>query len=335
MSRWLPRLRRLLYGALPVFILALIFQRIDLDRLGGLALQLSPAPVVWGVLASGVIVMLGALRWHLLRGPAAAAEGYASSLGGYWRALAAGLLLPGSLGMDAYRVLEAAGRPGGTLGAAQGVVAEKLAALAACALVVGATLPVLAPQRLPVGAGLIGGALAGLAACALGLLAVLRSRRCHAAWTRAALALAARAGRSAGALPTGPVGVAPAAGFGRTRPAAALCASAAVFAVSAWQSHLFFSAMAWPVPYVVNLLAAPLLFLAFAVPITFGTLGVREAAFIGIYGAFDVPAECALLASFCGLAAFLGSCSVGAVLLHLQGRRGAGARSPRGEIGTA
>ena len=329
MKPGLRRLRGLVRWGLPVVILAVIVRRIDLDRLGGLAAGLAPAALAWGAAASVAIVMLGALRWHWLRGATASRDSYRASLGLYWRALAAGLVLPGSIGMDAYRVIDAIDRPAGSLGAAQAVLAEKLAALAACALIVGTLLPLLGAERLPIGRGALAGALAGLAAGAIALLALLRWPPVQAAWARAARALAARAGRPA---ERGPGASAPPMRFGAGRSAGALAVSAAIFAVSAWQSHLFFAAMAWPVPYLVNLLATPLLFVVFALPLTIGTLGVREAAFITLYGAFGVPAECALLASFCGLAAFLGSCSIGALLLHRQAPRSA---TPAGEVGAA
>ena len=329
MKPGLHRLRGLVRWGLPVAILAVIAQRIDLGRLGGLAAGLAPGALAWGAGASVAIVMLGALRWHWLRGSTGPRDGYRASLGLYWRALAAGLVLPGSIGMDAYRVLDAVDRPAGSLGAAQAVLAEKLAALAACALIVGALLPLLGAEHLPVGRSVLAAALAGLAAVVLGLLALLRWPPVQAAWRRAGRALAARAGRQQAAEPGA---IAAPTSFGTGRWAGALGVSAAIFAVSAWQSHLFFAAMDWPVPYLVNLLAAPLLFLVFALPLTIGTLGVREAAFIAIYGAFDVPAECALLASFCGLAAFLGSCSIGALLLHRQRPRSAG---PAGKASAA
>ena len=90
--------------------------------------------------------------------------------------------------------------------------------------------------------------------------------------------------------------------------------SMAVFGASALQAQVFFAAIGIDVAFEVNLIVTPMLFLVFTLPISFGSIGVREAAFIMVYGAFGVAAEAALLVSFCGLAAMLVGNGLGALM---------------------
>ena len=59
------------------------------------------------------VVALGALRWHfLLRRYECASFPLARSVGEYWKSMAVGVLVPGSLGSDAYRVMIAGRQKG-------------------------------------------------------------------------------------------------------------------------------------------------------------------------------------------------------------------------------
>jgi uncharacterized membrane protein YbhN (UPF0104 family) len=68
----------------------------------------------------------------------------------------------------------------------------------------------------------------------------------------------------------------------------------------------------------VNLFITPLLFLLYALPISFGGLGIREGAFILAYSAFGVPTETALIISVTGLMGNLLSYGIGAGLILLD-----------------
>ncbi len=337
-------LRRLAYWGLPPLLLALVFRRVDIARLQTLLQQIDGALFSAGLLASPVVVVLGALRWQML---VRCHPGYRpplrTTLGDYWRSLAIGVLAPGSIGMDAYRVVLLGRRTGRLLAAAVLVVLEKLAALLACVLLLAVLLPSQAPDRaagwvrhggtvaaaalliaLTGAAILVGpGRRPGLRRLARGLR--LRVRRTGRRLARKALASGARAeARSAANTVIGAPHYSFAAG------AAVLALSVAVFGVSAAQAQLFFAALGQSVDWHVNLLVAPLLFVAFALPITFGTLGVREVAYVLFYGVFGVAAEPALLVSFCALIGLLGNYTIGSVLHLGTGRLPATGIRPAG-----
>lgn len=82
-------------------------------------------------------------------------------------------------------------------------------------------------------------------------------------------------------------------------------------------SQLFFISLDFDIPFIVNLFVTPVLFFIFLLPISFGSLGVREVAFISIFGVFGLPAEVALLVSFFGLAGLLLNYTISGLVMLL------------------
>lgn len=321
---------RRLYWALPPALLAILFSRIDVGRFLQLARHVDAALVLAGMGLSLGIVATGALRWHLLvRSHRDLRPTWGASLVSYWRCLSMGALTPGSLGADALRVMALGRQTRRFVEAAWLLLTEKAAALLACVVL----LIVLLPAHLPPPWGLPGpsttavitpfGLVVGVAALMTVLgLAMMAWRPRFRSASRRLRAWAIRLGRRVDRLRPTTKGASRAVSHPRSsRPVLSGTllglvglVSVAVFVLSAAQAHLFFAAIGHPVSYAVNLCVTPLLFLVFAVPISFGTLGVREVAFVVLYGAFGVPAEQALLVSFLGLCALLSSHAVGALL---------------------
>lgn len=332
-------LRRLLYWCLPPVVFWIICTRIDTGRLQTLLAHADGWLVLCAAALLVPITVLGAWRWQSL---SARYGGTRFSLGQavaeYWKSLAVGLLLPGSIGSDAYRVLLAGRRSGLYLRAAYVIVVEKLAALAACMLLVAAAYPVLGVNHLPDtvntvvhalywGAVALGGlviliALTGLGRWVARLAAALGSRI-----DAVAVRVAALASRRAGAAIEPPAGTE--ARRSALAPYVALPAlgfSLAVFVLVAAQSQLLFLAFGHPVGFTANLFVTPLLTLLYALPISFGGLGLREGAFILAYGAFGVPMETALVISLCGLVGNLLTYAIGACLFATAAPQPAPAR---------
>jgi len=85
--------------------------------------------------------------------------------------------------------------------------------------------------------------------------------------------------------------------------------------ISAAGGNIIFMALKTDVPIIVNIFVATLMFIIFMVPISFGTLGIREGSFIVLYGMFGIPSETALAASFLGLVSLLSLTSVDGIIL--------------------
>ncbi len=82
--------------------------------------------------------------------------------------------------------------------------------------------------------------------------------------------------------------------------------------------NLLYRSLGAALPAVANIFVNTLLFYIFILPISFGTLGVREGGNILFYGLFGVEAETALAASYLSLACVLLAISAGGVILFID-----------------
>lgn len=327
--------RKILYWGLPPLILFLIFRRIDLEQLGQIVSNANLFLVLSGIMMLVPVVVLGALRWYfLMRRYDCGSLPVATSVVEYWKSLAAGFLVPGSLGSDAYRVMVLGQEKGHYLRSAFVIGVEKLAALFICAILIAGLYPLLAPNHLPNAVAQLVDAIyvIFLGGIALGISAMLVRQR---GWGRrladvinAQFAAMARRVGSLAATPPSQDEQVPRTGLALMMsvfsPAIALPAlglSLAIYLVSAAQSQVFFLAFGYEIPFSINLFITPLLFLVYALPISFGGIGIREGAFILAYSAFGVPAETSLVISFSGLLGNLISYAIGASLLLSSKRR--------------
>lgn len=331
--------RLMLYWGLPPLVLYLVLTRIDVDRLGQLVSNAELRFILLGIVLIVLVVASGAMRWHfLLIRYGCASQPFAKSLNEYWKSIAIGVFIPGSLGSDAYRVMVLGRQKGYYLRSAFVILVEKIGSLFSCAILIAALYPLLAPNHLPPVVSQIVDALYSffLLGIALVLFVILVRRkswvgRLADAFSTRLEALARRVA-SRSSTPPAEEERSP-----RTKlslllsmfsPAVALptvAVSLAIYLVSAAQSQLYFQGLGYDIPFVVNLFVTPLLFLLFILPISFGGIGIREGASIMLYGAFGVPAETALVVSFCSLLAMLLSYAIGAALfLFSKHRQNAG-----------
>jgi uncharacterized membrane protein YbhN (UPF0104 family) len=245
----------------------------------------------------------------------------------YWKSLAVSIAAPGSLGSDAYRVL-LLGRSSGYLRNAFVIVIEKVVALFSCALLIACAYPLIPYDHAP---GTLSRAVETayfffLAAVLIAVF-VVAVRKQH--WAkRLGLGISAHvdilAARIAARIPgaqrgqeltgRGSVSIMMSL-FSPAIVVPAIAFSLAVLLIAALQAQFFFDALGYHVPFTVNVVITPVLFLVFSVPISFGGIGIREATYVLLYGAFGVPAEAALLVSFCAWFSILSSQAIGAVLL--------------------
>jgi len=85
--------------------------------------------------------------------------------------------------------------------------------------------------------------------------------------------------------------------------------------VSAVGNQIFFRAVGYPIPIMVNLFLCPIFYFIFILPISFGSIGIREGVYILLYGFFGVPQETALLVSFLNFAGIILNQFIGALLI--------------------
>jgi len=313
---------------LVVTIFAVIFKSVDWHRFVSVFTQVNPWLILVGISYYPLVIMMGALRWHTtLRAYHSERVHYAASLKDYWSGLAIGVFAPASLGWDVFRVAVATRRYGNVIANSATIVVEKLMALLTCASLVALLVPFMdiaadnreLPQIIKISYIVLLSTLGGL------VIAVLIAR--HGASMRLIQRLSdkltqwvarlsqsedasASQNRSLGAI------FAP-----LRRPGILLRITIFSFLIqltSAVGNQIFFVAVNYDLPFLVNLFVVPVLYFVFLLPISFGSLGIREGAYILLYGAFGVPMETALLVSFLNLSGILLNNLVGGIMLALN-----------------
>lgn len=328
MSKLNRLLRQLLFWGLPVAIFYVVFQRVDFEALKANVLLVDLPWMLLGLSVHPLIMLLGAARWnYLLCNHISADITLAQTSKFYWMGFPMTLLFPSGLGWDAHRALVSGRRYGRFALNAGVIVVEKIIALIATMLLIVTVYPFafshasstayqqvfshaflfLLVMLLVLGttsfflryrltAELLGRVDKYFAGKLKAILAAIRAKE-RFDYTN----LSTRDLLSPLASPRqfGPV----------------LIYSLAIQTGSAVASQLYFVAVGYDVPFVVNLFVTPFIFLALVMPISFGGLGIREGAFIILYRQFGVPMEIALLVSFFTLMGVLLNHMIGALIL--------------------
>ena len=336
-TKWKKRMnfiRRGLYLAIPVIILYLIFQKIDIAEFKLNISKTNPLLVAFGVGYYPLVILIGALRWQLLMIQYNKKKAKLSYiLKHYWIGLALGFFTPASLGWDGYRIV-VSGRYFGqyTLNIAV-IFVEKLMALVTCMSMIILLYPIvpitpspvikqtlimayilffasmilLAFINLVLKNRMLSGLLERLEVHFLSMLTKIRSRLGQEKKIRETRLPF----RSIIEPLTSPKKLVP-----------ILIISFGIQLVAAIGNQIFFRALSYDLPFIVNLFISPILFFVFLLPISFGGLGIREGAYILLYGLFGVPAEIALLVSFFNLSGVLLNNLIGGILMLISNVKG-------------
>lgn len=334
MRKWLSLLYRILYWAIPVIILYMIFKRIDFSAFKLNIAKTNPWLVALGMALYPFIMILGALRWHVLltqynkRKPKL---GFV--LKHYWIGSAIGRFTPASLGWEAYRVA-VSGRYFGHYSVNVAVVgAEKLLALLVCMSLIIILYPVI-----PIHASLELNTILRIAYILFSVAVILfllinfslRNRVVSMFLSKLELffsALLKRIANKVGLSEQVPTNGLPIRAMIEplTVPRQVIPNIVLTFGiqlVSATCVHIYFWALGYDLPFIANLFVTPILYFIFFLPVSFGSLGIREGAFILLYGLFGVPPETALLISFFALSGTLLNNLIGGLLMLLSNVKG-------------
>jgi len=340
-----PNLRRLAFWCklvVPAALLTVIFCTVDfrglLHSLATVNFKLAVATLFFGYLLPTVI---STWRWHaILRRFYGSDISRGALLKHFWIGMFVGYLTPSGIGTDIYRVRATAARAGGFEKSAAVVVGEKVFILLGNVLLLMGAYPLVsdlmaADPRVNHAITLLYGC--GLAAAAILLLVALAGPELSGRLVRPFRvkigAAIDRLARQAGITVAG-------AGERRWSPVTALSPFFAwrnqglviAFAilgqvVASYGGRLMLLSVGVDLPLTAHLVVWTLITFIFLMPISFGTLGVREASYIVLFGLFGVGKESALAASFVGLACTLILIGIGGVIwLADTLLRGAGKR---------
>jgi len=316
--------------AVPVVLLSIIFATIDWRKLGAHCSEVSFALMALALVVGYFSqVLIASARWKYVLGHCYHIDvPYCRLVRYFWVGMFLGYFVPANLGMDAYRVMRAAKHGGGYAKNITAILIEKVSVLAGSAVLVIVCYPIIRSSMTPHHALARAVEIIYLAAlCALplclGVWLVLVPRRHHE--LRRTLAIKAdelvdtvvsRVCRSpSDERSRASVGDLIRPFFHWKHLVYLLLFTLVNRLVSGIGGHFLFLSLGIALPVLVNVFATTLLFIIFTLPISFGTLGVREGSFIVLFGLFGVEKEAALAASFLGLACILLTIATGGLIL--------------------
>jgi len=315
-----------------LIVLFVVFKNIDFARFKSCLVGANPWLIALGLAHAPVLILIAAFRWRfLLLQYHRNGLLFSHTLKHYWIGLALGFFTPASLGLDAYRVV-ISGRDFGEYSMNTAIIlVEKLMALVTCMLLIVLLYPFLPIRLSPTFTSIYYSAYILLAiACVViaTIIFVLRNRAASRLLRRLELFISGileKLGKKFGMgdrEKTMNISI-----RSMIEPLAnpsvitVIVASFGIQLVSSIKSQVFFCALGYNIPFIVNLFVAPALYFIFLLPISFGSIGIREGVYVVIYGLFGVPAEIALLVSFFNLfGMLLNNCVGGGIILLSKSR---------------
>lgn len=328
-------LKKTAYFALPVVLLYIILKNADLNRLVILIKESNPIYILLGVAIRPLQIAIGSHRWHIF------STYYSSTtipLGiskkNYWTGLAIGYFTPGNVGWEAHKVISTGKVSGSYLASVLSLVAEKLLGLLSVLVVIMISFPLvfgsLEINRKPWLYGYL------IALAALLIIVIVRysvnRKWVHATYDRFRK-LIGRMIRKITAkyrlidennkMDSEDNKVQSLFSLVKNKRAFSriILLSMAILLTSSLGLQFLFMGLGYSINFMVNIFAAPVFLVLFLIPISFGSIGVRESAYILLYSQFGVPLETALAVSFLNLFGLLLNSIIGAAVMFVNNIR--------------
>jgi uncharacterized protein (TIRG00374 family) len=333
-SRKLLRLiRKAFYYIIPPVILVYIFMNIDINSFFTSLKNIELKYYLLALVLYPLIICVGAYRWYYLkRKMINPSIPLSFSMNNYWIGRSVGFLAPGSIGWDIYRIIAATRKYGSLIKNTFVAVIEKILGLSVCSLIIIVSFPFLdissndVINRIMILAYIIFFSLVVFVAIA-GLFSkrfefvtrianrVQKSLLDKLKNTRFKFSqyLKQETGEDQEIkynlkriIPSIPV---------------LLILSIIIQLIASFAVYLIIKSLNYDLPYYVPLFIAPVLTFIFLLPISFGSLGIREGAYIFFYGIFGMDQEAALLLSFLTLSGALITVLIGAIVMQVSSVR--------------
>jgi uncharacterized protein (TIRG00374 family) len=323
-------IQKALYWIIPPVILVYIFLKIDINSFIISIKNIELEYYLLGLVFYPVFMLIGGYRWYYLKKRMVdSANPVSFSINNYWIGLSIGFLAPGTIGWDIYRIIAATRKYGKLIRNTFVAVIEKLSGLAACSMIIIVSFPFLdissneVINRIMVSSyivffGLVVFTLgAGLFSSRFQFITRIANRaqrslleRLQNTRYRFSRYIKEETGGEQDVkynlkkvIPGLPV---------------VLLSALAIQLVSSFAIFIFIKALNYDLPYYIPMFISPVMFFIFLLPISFGTLGIREGAFIFFYGIFGMDQEAALLLSFLTLSGRLLNVIIGAIILQVS-----------------
>ena len=323
-------IQKALYWIIPPVVLVYIFMKIDINSFIIAIKNIELKYYLLSLIFYPLVMIIGGFRWsYLNKRLVDSGMPFSFSMNNYWIGLSIGFLAPGSLGWDIYRIIAATRKYGKLVRNTFVAVIEKLSGLAACSLIIIASFPFLdigsneVLNRIMVFSYIVFFGIvlftvvAGVFSKRFQFITKITKRvqksmleRLKNTRFKFSQYLKEENGEEQDVkynlnrvIPGLPV---------------VLSSALAIQLVSSFAIFLFIKALGYDLPYYIPMFVTPVMFFIFLLPISFGTFGIREGAFIFFYGIFGLDQEAALLLSFLTLSGRLLNVIIGAVILQVS-----------------
>lgn len=323
-------IQKIFYYTIPPVILVYIFINIDINSFFAALKNIELKYYLLGLALYPLIISIGAYRWYYLkRKMINPGIPLSFSMNNYWIGRTVGFLAPGSIGWDIYRIIAATKKYGSLIKNTFVAVIEKLLGLTVCSLIIIIAFPFLdisshdVLNRISIFAYIIffslvaTVAIGGLFSKSFGFISKIASRVQKSLMDKlqhSRFKLSEYLNQETGEdreikynfrkiLPDIPV---------------LLVLSFTIQLGISFAIYLIIKSLNYDLPYYVPLFVAPVLTFIFLLPISFGSLGIREGAYIFFYGIFGMDQEAALLLSFLTLSGALFTVIIGAIVMQVS-----------------
>ena len=317
----------------PIVILTIIFSQIDLAEFRKHLARTNIPLFIIGVLGHPAVILVGAIRWKTL------IQVYTSRkvpqlyiAKHYWIGFALGIFAPASIGWDIYRIVAAGKEYGDYLINSFIVVIERFLGLITMLCIIIVTYPLVKKYVVKNLEMIIRTAnysyILFILITVLIITSLLLSKnrsfavminRLELFFTKKVIRLFAKTG-SMNKITTPQIRLnaffKPLGNWHSIIPILAL--SFLIHFIAACRNQVFFQSLGYDLPLIVNVFLTPIFFIIYLLPISFGSLGVREGTNIVFYGLFGVPAEIALIVSFYNLSGILLNNLLGGLLIWVN-----------------
>lgn len=326
----LRMIRKGLYWIIPPVILVYIFMKIDINSFIVSIKNIELKYYLLGLIFPPLAMIFGGFRWYYLNKRLVdPVIPLSFSMNNYWIGLSIGFLAPGSLGWDIYRIIAATRKYGKPIRNTFVAVIEKFSGLAACSLIIIVSFPFLdIGVNEVINRIMVFAYIAFFGMVIFILIAGLFSKRFEFVTKMAKRIQGSLLERlkktrfkSSQYLKEETNGEqAMRYGFKKLIPGipVILTTSLGIQLFSSFAIFLFIKALNYDLPYYIPMFISPVMFFIFLLPISFGSIGIREGAFIFFYGIFGLDQEAALLLSFLALSGRLLNVIIGAVILQVS-----------------
>ena len=326
-------IQKIFYYTIPPVILVYIFMNIDINSFFTALKNIELNYYLLALVLYPLLICVGAYRWYYLKRRMIKPDIPLSfSMNNYWIGRSVGFLAPGSIGWDIYRIIAATRKYGRLVKNTFVAVIEKLLGLTVCSLIIIVAFPFLeissndVINRIMIFAYIIFFSL--VVFVAIGGLFSRRFEYLTKIANRVQKSLLDRLKSTRFKfsqylkketeedqeikynfrkfIPSLPV---------------SLILSIIIQLIASFAIYLIIRSLNYDLPYYVPLFIAPVMTFIFMLPISFGSLGIREGAYIFFYGIFGMDQEAALLLSFLTLSGALFTVLIGAIVLQVSSVR--------------